>query len=535
MSPRSKRRGRRPRRPLILDNISFNRGMRDSLDVSLTERDKAFGLQNCFPAAFSRASGIIGRPGFTLAGGTTGSRVQCIHQFSKLNSDELTIIIGSGEIYQYNWALDTTTRLVNSANLVTAGIALNTTRRVYLPTFTDKLHISDGVNTPFLWDGTSGSSGLTSLTASPPLYGQPTVYYAKICGIKTTERSTWVWSEEADATIGYEAGGFNNAWTMGQTDQEALYHLEGTNEALYFWRARSIGAVWGAISDDFQSSGTQEGVSPTVGSISQAMASKQNTIYFLSAAGRPYRLFTGEGRIERLDDDLVEQVKLSDPAQLLTAGAVYIQESDLIAFNYVATGGNALSGYSSGFSVGFSGTPITPDKVFCLDEETGEAACTFKGFTPLEMALVKHATDGTERLMHGDASGNIYYHGTAVSGPWSDNTGSDVAIAHVVESQALGYDTRSTKTFDRLDIAFGPENNDLEAMTVSLTGPSGTGLPQTITQVEKSGREMRGVVGLNHIDRWARVKLEHEQLGEKFTLYTMAVEAYVDGPEVDRE
>ncbi|KKK84727.1 hypothetical protein LCGC14_2780400, partial [marine sediment metagenome] len=109
---RSKRRKRRPRKPLILDGVSFNSGMRDSLDVSLGEGDKAYGLQNCYPAQFGREGGVIGRPGFTLAGGTTGSRVQGIHQFSKLNSDELTIVVGSGEIYQYNWALDTTTKLV---------------------------------------------------------------------------------------------------------------------------------------------------------------------------------------------------------------------------------------------------------------------------------------------------------------------------------------------------------------------------------------------------------------------------------------
>ena len=518
-----------------MNNLNFNRGMRDSLDVGLSERDKAFGLQNCFPAAFGRAGGVIGRPGFTKAGGTMGSRIQLIHQYSKLNSDEFTIGVGSGEIYEYNWVADTTTKLVSVANLVTKGIALSTTRRVFAVTFTDKVLFSDGVNTPFLWDGTSGSGGLTALTDVPAFFGQPTIYYAKVFGIKATERSTLVWSEEADATIGYEIGNFNNSWTLGQTDQEALYRLKGTNEALYYWRARSIGAIWGAVNDDFQASGTQEGVSVTVGSISQAMPSKQNTIYFLSADGRPYRLFTGEGRIERLDDDLLEQVKLAAPAQLTSAGGMFIPEFDLIAFNYVATGGTGLSGYSTGFSLGFSGTPITPNKIFCLDEDSGEAACTFAGFSPLEMGLVKHATDGTERVMHGDASGNIYFHGTGVAGPWSDNSGSDVAIKHIVETQALGYGTRDTKTFDRLDATFGPDNNNLEAMVVTLTGPSGTGLPQTITQVEKSSEEMRGVVGLNHIDRWARIKLEHEQIDEKFTLYNMAVESYTDGPEVDRE
>ena len=97
-----------------------------------------------------------------------------------------------GKFYTYNWGTDVFTEVVTAANFTTASITLSSTAKCYAVTMADKMVVTDGVNTPWMWDGTTGASGLTKLTNCPVLYGRPTVYYAKLFGIKNTERSTMV-------------------------------------------------------------------------------------------------------------------------------------------------------------------------------------------------------------------------------------------------------------------------------------------------------------------------------------------------------
>src|SRR2546430_9136670 len=112
--------------------------------------------------------------------------------------------------------------------LLDGGTVLSTTAAIDAVNFANKLIITDGINTPVAYDGTS----FTVLTNCPVLFGPPTVYYAKLFGITASDHHQLVWSEENDPTTGYTAGGFNNAWILGQTKQDAITRLLGTNAAL---------------------------------------------------------------------------------------------------------------------------------------------------------------------------------------------------------------------------------------------------------------------------------------------------------------
>jgi len=131
------------------------------------------------------------------------------------------------------------------------GMAVSTSARIYSCVLADQIIFSDGVNTPFMWSG----AAFTVLANCPVLYGQPRIHYAKLFGIKAVKRNTIVWSEENDPTIGYEAGIYNNGWELVQTRAEGLHALFATNEALYYFRERTIGAIRGEVTPDFRSDG----------------------------------------------------------------------------------------------------------------------------------------------------------------------------------------------------------------------------------------------------------------------------------------
>ena len=243
-----------------------------------------------------------GRPGRYRITGTqlgSGGAGQLVYQFTKIDGTQYTVGIVGGKFYTLNWATGVWTEVVTGANFATATISLSSSARCYAVTLNDKMVVSDGVNLPWTWDGTSGAGGLTKLSNCPVLYGQPTVYYAKLFGIKNTERSTVVWSEENDPTTGYEAGGFNNAWTLSQTGSDPLYAIRATNEALFYWRQRSIGAIRGAVDDNFTNSGVLDAVSTLVGTRSPAgVCIYNNTAYFPDEYGRPCAFAIGGEVVE---------------------------------------------------------------------------------------------------------------------------------------------------------------------------------------------------------------------------------------------
>lgn len=217
--------------------------------------------------------------------GPAGVAVQNLNVFVGPVGAPPNVLIAGGQIYRDNgasWVV-----VISTANLTAAAITLATTGRVFTVVFGAYLIVTDGVNTPFAWDGTQ-NGGLTKLTNAPVFYGRPTVYYGKIVGIKSTDRKTIVWSEENQPNSGYEAGGFNNAWSLTQTGGGDLYALQGTNEALYYFRADRCGAIRGAVTTDFTASGTHDDVGAVGTTDPEAVAAWGSRVWFADRDGRPH-------------------------------------------------------------------------------------------------------------------------------------------------------------------------------------------------------------------------------------------------------
>lgn len=504
--------------------------MRDSLDPFSADPSLAFLLQNVYPTDPARASAVVGRPGFQKAGSQLGSGGvgQLVYQFTKLAGTEYTVAIVGGKFYTFNWGTRVWTEVVTAANFATATITLSSTAKCYAVTMADVMVISDGVNTPWQWDGTSGATGLTKLTNCPVLFGQPTVYYAKLFGIKNTERSTMVWSEENDPTIGYEAGGYNNAWTLGQTDQEPLYALVGTNGALYYFRARSTGVISGAVNTDFTTSGVHDSVSGVVGTQSpDATVYYEGRVYFLDANFNPYVIVPGSG-VESLWGDVRETIIGLDRAYVGVAVGVYDASTKLVILSVVEVGQTIPS------------LQIVIDP----DQGAGQIVALWRGFTFNAMQTVKNAT-GQPLLLHLSSDGYAYDHGLPDGSLWSDglNAGT-VAITHIIEPSPVGADVAIEKRFDRLDMTLRTPT-DITGVTINYETSRGLSVATTQNAPSVSGGYARWdvaiwdtdlwsqastdrhmAIGLNGFGRWMRPILSHATLGEQFGFAACRITAY---------
>jgi hypothetical protein len=492
-------------------------GMRDSLDPAAADPSRASLLQNCYP---QDGSVVVGRPGFTQMGSGFGNvYVTWMGQYTTLAGGELTVAIAGGEIYTYDWATDTWTKVVTTANLTTAGITLSATGNSAV-TFADKLVVvSTGTSDiPFMWDGTSGAGGLTELTACPPLYGPAVVYYGKLFGIMASDRATLVWSDENDPTTGY---GTAEQWTLGQTDTGALTALLGTNEALYVFRERSITAVRGAVTEDFQTTGTREGVSETTGTASPfAVTVAEGWAYFLDADGRPHALEIGGGVVP-IWHDLRETCKAVRRTFLFEATAIYDPNLRLVRFR-VTLDSDLLN---------------TLDLCYTPDTTPPSAVAVFRGYDSVCMGVVKDANGGPV-VVHGTkpaSTGLAYRHGTPDGDVWDDD---GAAIHHVVRAPYLGHDIAHDKHYHRIDATLRA-GSTMTDLSVDYETPYGVAQPQSATLTtglsfwddaewdednwSSDSIEAPLRVGINAQGRWIRPRIQHEQVGERFGLSLLRV------------
>lgn len=507
-------------------------GLRDSYDPQVSkDPERATVIENLYPIELDKPSAFEGRPGFDQAGsqlGASNKRTgQLLYQFTKQDGTEYTVaIVGGQGIYTYDWTLEAWTQVVSVANLTTNSITLSETARCYAVTFADVMVISDGVNTPFSWTGASGAGGLTSLTASPVLYGQPTVYYNKLFGIKSTERNVIVWSEENDPTIGYETAPYSNSWQLIQTNVGALYALVGTNEALYFFRGYSTGAIRGAVTAEFQSDGTRAGVDETIGTLSPSgVVYRDGRLFFIDARARPHVIVPGRLGALPCWEDIHETLRSVDTGatNLAEAIAVYDPTTQLVLFGLTEIGQSDPSGIL----------------VFNPVLNIPVAIWRFSGATFHQLAVVKNA-DGVPVLMHLSTDGYAYDHGLPGGSLWSDelNAGTQ-PIRHSIEGPHLGVDGRYEKRFHRTD-ALLRADADTTAINCSYITPYGTSDSQA-GAVEGSGArwdlfnwddepwaadtvERHLPFGINAIGRWIRPRIQHEVAGERFGFEALLID-----------
>lgn len=246
-------------------------GMQTAISEAAEPRRAMHYAENCFPVDPTRGGELVPRPALRYTGGLSASAIKVFCQFETSDGVSRTVAIANGAIWQLSYTTATSpnyqwTQVVSAAVLTSGGITIDATSPTYALVFANRLVVSDGVNRPWTWTGASGG-GVQLLANAPVCYGPLTEYYGKLFGIKANDRRTMVWSEENDPTTGYEAGGYNNAWTLAQNADEPLTSLLGRNDGLYYWRPHSTGVIRGAVASDFRTTGVVDGVSETVGTV----------------------------------------------------------------------------------------------------------------------------------------------------------------------------------------------------------------------------------------------------------------------------
>lgn len=299
-------------RPMVPLKAGPWRGMRYSRWSGQADATLAYYAYNGYVDAAGPGAAYRGRPGRYRLSSTqmgSGGPGQLVYQFTKNTGTQYTVLIAGGKFYTFNWATSTPTEVLSAADFAAASITLSATARCFAVTFNNTLVVSDGVNVPWTWDGTT-NGGLTKLTNCPVLFGQPTVRVGKLFGIKDTDRVSLVWSEENAANTGYEAGGYSNIWALIQQGSDPLFAIRATNDGLYYWRQRSIGVIRGEFGADFQTSNTFDAVSNLIGTRSpRGLLYWNNTFYFPDEYGRPWAMQPGGAA-----EPLWQQVALAFPA-----------------------------------------------------------------------------------------------------------------------------------------------------------------------------------------------------------------------------
>lgn len=197
-------------------------------------------------------------------------------------SIEVAVLTGTG-----SW-----TTVADASDFTFASITYAATEGTPWATYSDAtkdyIIFANGAQKPFAYDGaTTHVACLTSISNAPTTARRPTSYAGKLFFIKSSDPRTIVWSEEFALNTGYQAGGYSNVWTLGQTSTEGLTSILGTNDALYFSRLHSIGKIVGQVGPDFSTSATQDAVSVGVGSVGE-LCLAGDSIWFLDPQGQPY-------------------------------------------------------------------------------------------------------------------------------------------------------------------------------------------------------------------------------------------------------
>lgn len=465
-------------------------------------------VYQCYNGWVDDAGSYRGRPGtYRLASAALAGVGQLAYQFTKNDGTQYTVAIAGGKFYTFNWATSTWTEVVTAANFATASITLSSSAKCYAVQLNNKMIVSDGVNKPWSWDGQSGAGGLTSLTNAPVLYGQPTVYYAKLFGIKNTERSTVVWSNENDPTTGYETG-YNNAWTLSQTGSDPLFAIRATNEALYYWRQRSIGAIRGPVDTAFTTTGVLDAVSTLVGTRSPAGVLIYNDhIYFPDEYGRPCSLAVG-GQVEELwrQVALLYRTDTTDRGYLFSAGyTVGVTASQIAVMETLPF--RSLGGIQFRHSRSTGGTVGIEGSIYVGADNVAHGIWLSPILSTAGGEVVNSVTNLPE-LLEIASDGYTYASGKVDQWVDVDSAGANALISLQVTLPRRGDTTTAELHFDRADVVVGARSAgavsvSLLCMTSRQQTPVFSSLTQSVTG-SVAVEERRISYGLNKQGRWVQ-------------------------------
>ena len=517
----------------------------DSQDVTHAKPNVARVMQNVIPID---AGSIISRPGIVKCGAVAPGTIQAHFQLTTPTGTEITGRITNGVIQTLDWSGPTWTTVVTAANFATAVITISTTARFACVNFNGKLLAHDGVNKPWLWDGTSGAGGLTAITAASVWYGVPAVKDARVFAIQSTARNTFEFSAVNDATTGYVASSLT--WSFGQVDATPLTALLALNDALIVFRARSCQAVVGKVTATWSTDGTRAGLSQTIGTSSPWSVTERNgEVWFVDSDGRPQVLSAQQGPsgtvISVGPDAAPMWHRLREGLRTTTRTLVAMAAQHGIA--YIPFDVILLSNTTS--------SDTNPGRWFVIDPTRKEPVATWIGVEIMAPAMVKNGTNVPTLLFGGGkpasaADGFSYYYATdIILGPWDDafNAGPVAVVAQVEptvlatdQSVEVNWDTLHTtvRTFtdQHTSVAIKTTQTTRAGQTVAIVGGAfilGTSLLGTGV-LGSDPSERKWTVGIGSQGRGITPIYTHATVGECFGLVRCRAEgtAITDQPRV---
>jgi hypothetical protein len=248
----------------------------------------------------------VPRDGFVrMTGGSEPSGdgiCQGIYNFQELDGTVHTLAFANADMYEYNWG----TNQWAMTDLSTKGVSVSAAAKLSFANSRGKLIVTDGVNTPWMWDGATTYTLLTEA----PIANMVCVYYDRVFFFDATATNIkFEWSFPADPTDGYDADG--NSWEFVQTDAGPVRGMAPLNNTLVILKEDSGSFLRGNVEATFETDAVREGLSESEGTISgHTVVIFDGDVYFLSQNG-PRRAIGGQS-LERINEDQNGNDRLAD-------------------------------------------------------------------------------------------------------------------------------------------------------------------------------------------------------------------------------
>jgi hypothetical protein len=317
-----------------------------------------------------RAGGSLGTQA-TQAANATGTALGALGQIAANTWGVVLVELSSTPAFVFTAAFNAGAGYASEA-LAIAALPARTATRHYVGYITVQADAGAVwiAGTDALAGGATGNQAQTTNYyagegAAWSAFGMPTAYSGSLFFIcqqlaAVYARTTITWSEPGQNDVGYQQTDYDNAWTLLQTGSSPLYVLVGTNDALYYARQFSWGALSGAPGVNFRGSASHDLVSGNVGCTTPRSAHLfLNILYFMDAVGRPYRFVLG-GAPERIwtQARVVYDAVASNVASATASMGWAVLEPNLNLYIVTRVRGGAFTDYATAFDVYDAATGI---------------------------------------------------------------------------------------------------------------------------------------------------------------------------------
>jgi len=387
---------------------------------------------------FVKGNTVVPRDGMVSLGDPSGAGddVQGCVEFVELDGTQHWLVFSGGDMHEYDFVGGSWT----TTDLSSEGVTMSSATRLSFANSRGRLVVTDGVNVPWLLEGTTGAWTFTALSNAPIASGCD-IYYDKVFfwGIGG-EENEFEWSDEGDPANGYEAN--DQVWEFAQRDAGRIISMKPMNEVMNIFKEDSSSMLMGAVDEDFRTNAVREGLSETEGCVGQRAAVVfDGDVYFLSQNG-PRVSLQGQ-RMVKADEieggDIVEDFwDTVDTGEWQNSVAVIDKKNRLVIWL----------------------VPVDSAKLnqaLVYSPETG-AFTTFKWNSSFDFnaACPVEDANGDEWVLFGDKDGTVYKYG--------DRSFSDAgtAIPYVLRSRYYGRSSPSVvKRLAEVQLLFNLET-DLE-------------------------------------------------------------------------